>query len=212
MRAWFVIFPLVVVAGVVYLAETADARALTSRETAWGQTIEAGDIVFQDLSCGERCALIREVTRSRYAHVGVVVEVDGERSVWEALGPVGPVPLEVWVARGVEGRVAVYRPTRALAAHRSQVEAAMRVYAGRPYDRDYQWDEARIYCSELVAKAYRDTLGHALFTPHTVSLGRFDARVAELSGGRLTSRTLMVTPRDLTEGGHFVRVVDELAR
>ncbi len=137
---------------------------------------------------------------------------DGERFVWEALGPVGPVPLDAWVARGVGKEVAVYRPNRALRRVRPRVEVSMRAYAGRPYDGDYQWDEARIYCSELIAKAYRDALGRELFVPHAVSLGRFEARVATLSGGRLTSRTLMVTPRDLTQGGHFVRVVDELAR
>ena len=132
MRAWLVLFPLAVVAVVVYLAETGDARALASREATWGHTIEAGDIVFQDLDCGERCALIRETTHSRYAHVGVVVMTDGERFVWEALGPVGPVPLDAWVARGVARQVAVYRPNHELRRIRPRVEASMRSYAGRP--------------------------------------------------------------------------------
>jgi hypothetical protein len=210
MRALLVGVPLLIVGLVVYLAETADARALEAREAAWGERIEAGDVVLQDLECGERCALIRDVTQSRYAHVGVVVVDDGERFVWEALGPVGPVPLDAWLARGVEGKVAVYRPRPSLRAKRAGVEAAMRAMAGRPYDGDYQWDDARIYCSELVAKAYRDALGRDVLAPHPVDLGSHTARVAVLSGGRLTSQTRMVTPRDLTRSSLFTRVVDEL--
>jgi hypothetical protein len=32
-------------------------------------------------------------------------------------------------------------------------------YAGRPYDLYFEWSDARIYCSELVWKMYRDAMG-----------------------------------------------------
>jgi hypothetical protein len=201
-----------VLSGVVYAAETAEARALAAREAAWGEAIRAGDLVFQDIDCGERCALIRQITRSRYAHVGVVVGEGAERAVWEAYGPVGPVPLDAWVARGRGGDVAVYRPPASLRAARPSVEAELRAMRGRPYDGDYQWDEARIYCSELVAKAYASALGRAIWAPHPVYFGAHAPRIAALSGGRLTETTPMVTPRDLITYGGFTRVVDELER
>ena len=47
-------------------------------------TIREGDLVFQDLACGMRCALIRQVTHSRYVHVGLVLMEDGERVVYDA--------------------------------------------------------------------------------------------------------------------------------
>lgn len=202
----------VVLSAVVYAAETAEARALAARESAWGEAILAGDLVFQDIECGERCALIRRITHSRYTHVGVVVGEGEDRFVWEAYGPVGPVPLATWVARGIAGGVAVYRPPASLRAARPRVEAELLAMRGRPYDGDYQWDEARIYCSELVAKAYANALGRAVWAPHTVYLGAHAGRVAELSRGRLTEATPMVTPRDLIAYGGFTRVVDELVR
>lgn len=202
-------FSVLSVAALAWWSSGASSRALAEREDSWGEAILPGDLVFQDLNCGERCELIRSVTNSPYSHVGVVVEADGERVVWEALAPVGPVPLREWVRRGIDRKVAVYRPRPALTALRADVEAAMEGMAGRSYDGDYQWDEERIYCSELVAKAYADA-GQELVAPHTVDLGRHTDRVAMLSGGRLTPETLMVTPADLARSELFVRIVDEL--
>ena len=34
-----------------------------------------------------------------------------------------------------------------------------RTYQGKPYDLYFEWSNARIYCSELVWKMYRDALG-----------------------------------------------------
>ena len=92
------------------------------------------------------------------------------------------------------------------------MERALQSLAGRPYDGDYQWDDARIYCSELVVKAYRDALGHDLVAPHTVDLGANTERIAALSRGRLTAGTHMVTPADLARHAGFTRIVDELRR
>ncbi|MFK8000771.1 MAG: YiiX/YebB-like N1pC/P60 family cysteine hydrolase [Polyangiales bacterium] len=197
------------VTAIAWWSSGASNRALADREDSWGQSIRAGDLVFQDLNCGERCELIRSVTDSPYSHVGVVVEDDGVRMVWEALAPVGPVPLSEWVRRGIDAEVAVYRPRPSLQVLQSSVEEAMEGMAGRSYDGDYQWDEERIYCSELVAKAYAEA-GQELIAPHSVDLGRHEERVHMLSGGRLTSETLMVTPADLARSEFFVRVVDEL--
>lgn len=183
-------------------ASGASARELVRREAHWGIEIRHGDLVFQDLDCGMRCELIRRVTESRYSHVGIVIVQDGERLVWEAFHPVGPTPIGEWVGRGRGDAIAVYRPRRVPAGLLTRLET-MR---GRPYDGDYQWDEERIYCSELVAKAWDFTL----VEPHAVDLGAFESQVAEMTEGRLTSETLLVSPRDLVDSGHFERVVDEL--
>ena len=115
------------VLGFAFWVSGAPDRDLEQREHEWGFEIADGDLVLQDLDCGRRCALIRTLTQSRYAHVGVVVERDGERFVWEALGPVGPTPLAEWVARGKDGLVAVYQPTQSF-------EYDFARFEGRPYD------------------------------------------------------------------------------
>lgn len=200
---------LAIVAIIGRLASGAPARELADREEAFG-AIRPFDLVFQDLDCGERCALIRRFTRSRYTHVGIVLEDQGERRVYEALGPVGAVPLEDWVRRGIGGAIAVYRPNRELAERLEQVGVEVRRMVGRPYDADYQWDDERIYCSEVVAKAYRSAFGRDVFPPHTVDLGDDAARVAALSHGRFLPTTQLVSPADLARSDAFDRVVDEL--
>ncbi len=204
----FIGFAVVTTLAMLFWASGTNERALEARESEFGG-IQPGDLVFQDLECGLRCALIRRMTRSRYTHVGIVLEEDGERVVWEAYAPVGHVPLAEWVARGRQGLLAVYRPSGAW--DQDRVAAEVRLQAGRPYDGDYQWDEARIYCSELIAKAYERAAGESVFPPHTVDLGQEAPRIARLTGGRLTPETQMVTPYDLTQHPGIRRVVDQLA-
>jgi hypothetical protein len=190
------------------------ARELGEREAKWGTRIQAGDLVFQDLDCGRRCELIREVTHSRYAHVGIVLDEGEERVVWEALGPVGPVRLADWVQRGRGGQVAVYRMGGALQGRLPEIAHSVRQMRGLPYDADYQWDDERIYCSELVEKAVERGAGQTLVAPHPLgpgAFGAFAAEVARRSGGRLTERTPLVTPSDLTRAPGVERVLDELS-
>ncbi len=201
------------IAGVAWFRGEPERR-LERREQAWGFQVEAGDVLFQDLDCGARCDLIREVTHSPYSHVGIVLLEGGQRQVWEALGPpVGPTPLADWVERGRRGRVAVYRPVEALLARRDAVAAQVRAMRGLPYDADYQWDDERIYCSELVAKAYARAFGRDVFPPHPLGPGAFGDRAAQISRmshGRLTEQTPMVPPVDLAHSPLLHRLVDEL--
>lgn len=173
-------------------------RDLAQREEQWGIRIADGNLVFQDLDCGRRCALIRTLTQSRYSHVGVVVEENGARVVWEALGPVGATPLAEWVARGRGRAIAIYEPT-------TPIEYDFERFEGRQYDADYQWDDERIYCSELVVKA----AGIAI-APRVVALGPHASEVARLSAGRFTAETEVVSPADLARSSYFSVVVDEL--
>ena len=193
----------------LYVLSGAPERALAARERAFGG-IREGDLVFQDLACGQRCSFIRRVTESRYVHVGLVMIEDGERVVYEAYEPVGPTPLVAWVGRGVNQELAVYRPDDELLAQLPNARRELQRMRGRPYDGDYQWDDARIYCSELVIKAFAGEGAPPFVTPHTVRLGSLRARVAQQTAGRLTEDTLMVTPRDLTESPRLTRIVDEL--
>src|SRR5438132_752594 len=85
----------------------------------------------------------------------------GVTMVWEAFGPVGPTPLAEWVAR-TSGPVAVYRFDDAMRSSASDIAREVRNMRGLPYDGDYQWDDDRIYCSELVAKAVKRATGTTL--------------------------------------------------
>lgn len=209
---WVFLFAIATPLGLAAYASGSDARALAAWEEEHA-AIRAGDLVFQDLECGVRCTLIREVTRSRYVHVGVVLGEGDERVVWEAFAPVGPTPLAEWVARSAGGQVALYRPRPGTVGTRlAELQPALEAMRGRPYDGDYQWDDEAIYCSELIAKAYEEVAGEPVLPPHPVDLGPHAARVAAMSEGRLTSATPMVPPVDLTRHPDLARIVDPLAR
>jgi uncharacterized protein YycO len=118
-----------------------------------------GDIIFHT-SRSAQSAAIQRATHSRYSHVGVVFYRDGKPFVFEAIATVRYTPLESWIARGDGGRYVVRRlkkaPTPAVVR---KLRAAAEKYAGKPYDLYFEWSDARIYCSELVWKAYHDALG-----------------------------------------------------
>ena len=198
--------------GAVAMWQSDPARELARREAAWGAPLQPGDVVLQDLACGLRCNFIRDVTHSRYTQVGLVLEQGGQRVVWEAFGPVGPVPLARWVDRGKEGRLAVYRPRFEVRAKLPALQAAAAAFRDAPYDPDFQWDDARLYSAELVAKVFARA-GVPLVAPHPMGPGAFEGHekaVMGLTGRKLTEATPMVMPVDFTRSPQLQKVIDQL--
>jgi uncharacterized protein YycO len=118
-----------------------------------------GDIIFHT-SRSAQSAAIQRATHSPYSHMGVVLYRDGKPFVFEAIATVRYTPLASWTARGDGGRYVVRRLKRPLAAAElEKLREAANSYEGKPYDLYFEWSDARIYCSELVWKMYRDALG-----------------------------------------------------
>jgi hypothetical protein len=115
--------------------------------------LQSGDVVLQ-ASTSERSALIRKASRSPYSHVGLVEVAKDGVFVLEAIQPVSRTPLAQWVKRGEGGWVTVLRAKGLDAAARNRVVAAAKKELGKPYDSLYRWDDERLYCSELVVKAF----------------------------------------------------------
>ena len=156
---------------------------LVGPATARAQAL--GDIVFQQ-STSRQARVIREVTGSPWTHVGVVLEHDGERMVLEAVEPVRWTRLEDWVARGRARRVAIRRLRTPPTAE--QLEALERLgesWVGRGYDLRFEWSDARMYCSELVFKLFRDAMGIRLVEPQRWRDLRLTPRARRLARRRL---------------------------
>lgn len=115
--------------------------------------VRHGDVVLQT-SKSSRSALIRQVTRSPYSHVGLVEVAKDGVFVIEAVQPVSRTPWAVWRQRGAGGRVTVLRPRGLDDPTVRAVVAAAKKELGKPYDARYRWDDETLYCSELVAKAF----------------------------------------------------------
>lgn len=160
---------------------------------------QEGDIVFQSLPHNEVIDAIEGCTGSPYSHCGIVVK--NKRGWWvlEAIGPVQEGPLTRWIAQGRDRQFAVYRLKPEHQPKVSPMIEAARKFLGRPYDIQYELDDAKIYCSELVYKAWLATTGEKM--GKTVKLGDLNWKPHEpviraITNG-LPLERVMITPRDL---------------
>lgn len=172
--------------------------------------VQSGDLVFHR-SRSPQSAVIAEVTRSPWTHVGVVLERGGEPWVLEAAGPVRLTRLDRWRARGEGGRTLVRRLPRALSA--GELAALRREgerYLGRPYDARFEWSDRRMYCSELVWKVYERALGVRLTEPERWSALALTPRARALARRRLgrlpRPSEVVVTPAALATSPALVTV------
>src|SRR5690606_20965302 len=71
-----------------------------------------GDLIFQSSVSGQSKA-IQIATRSKYSHVGILLEKNGELQVFEAVQPVKFTPIEEWIQRGRDKEYVVKRLLKA---------------------------------------------------------------------------------------------------
>lgn len=171
--------------------------------------IAEGDIVFQSLPHSPLVDAIEGATHSPWSHCGIVVRRGDGWAVLEAIGPVKFTPFDDWVAQSRDDRFVAYRlrepDTKVVAA----MIAAAATFLGRPYDIRYQMDDEKIYCSELVAKAFNRATGRPLGEPRR--LGDLDwkpheALIRQIEGGGLPLDREMITPQALTESPELAKV------
>ena len=116
--------------------------------------LREGDIVFSSSPLGQGQAIM-DATRSPYTHCGIVFVQEGKLMVLEAVEPVGATTLENFVSRSTPGTFTARRLKIPLtpAAYQKAGDWA-RKQIGIRYDLQFRWDDARMYCSELVWKTY----------------------------------------------------------
>ncbi|MFT3831228.1 MAG: YiiX/YebB-like N1pC/P60 family cysteine hydrolase [Opitutaceae bacterium] len=124
--------------------------------------VQEGDILFQPLPHGGLIDAIEGVSGSIYSHCGIVERKNGDWYVLEAIGPVQETRLGEWIRRGRGGYFDAFRLKPELQPQIPAILAAGRTYLGRPYDIHYEFDDERIYCSELIFKAVKSVTGVSL--------------------------------------------------
>ncbi len=124
--------------------------------------VKDGDIIFHTSRSSQSVA-IQRATGSRYSHMGLVFYRNGKPYVFEAISTVRFTPLDRWIARGSGQHFVVKRLKNAESlltpsATRKLRDTALQ-FKGRRYDLTFEWSDERLYCSELVWKAYDRALG-----------------------------------------------------
>lgn len=130
----------------------------TASQTEESIEFQDGDIIFQ-ISQSEQCKAIQLATKSQYAHCGLIFKENGKYRVYEAVQPVQSTSLESWVKRGERGHYVVKRlknaKTLLTADILKKLKSETKKFLGRDYDITFEWSDEKIYCSELVWKAYK---------------------------------------------------------
>ena len=121
-----------------------------------------GDIIFQSLNSTSGEA-IRLATDSRFSHCGILFNQNNAWFVYEAVGPVKLTPLQEWINRGIDREFEIKRLRDAdqllTDATLNKMMTVGRQLKGKDYDPQFQWSDARMYCSELVWKVYQRGAG-----------------------------------------------------
>jgi len=122
------------------------------------QKLKNGDIIFQTSKSSQSKA-IQLATNSKYSHMGIIYENEGQYFVYEAVQPVKLTPLTDWINRGENGHYVIKRLENADQVLTSSTLTKMKEigeqFKGKPYDIYFEWSDDKIYCSELVWKMYK---------------------------------------------------------
>ena len=158
-----------------------------------------GDIVFQSLPHNTVIDAIEGCTNSPYSHCGIVVNRAEGWFVLEAIGPVQEKPLNRWIVQGRDRRFAVHRLKPEFRKRIPGMIAASERFMGKPYDIQYELDDDKIYCSELIYKGWLAATKESLGV--LVKLGDLNWKphemvIRQIAHGLPLDR-LMITPRDL---------------
>ncbi len=127
--------------------------------------LQAGDLLFQDLNCGELCDGINKVTRgingAKLSHVGMVINVTKTQvTIVEAYSNrVSEISLSDFLNRSKDRqahpRVIVGRLTIAYQALVPAAIAFAKKQLAKPYNETFVQNGKSYYCSELIYAAFK---------------------------------------------------------
>ena len=173
-----------------------------------------GDLIFHT-SLSAQSQAIQLATHSPYSHCGLLYKNGAEWQVFEAVQPVKLTPLASWVARGQGGHFVVKRLRDAATALKPAALARLRA-AGQPmlghnYDLYFGWSDDRIYCSELIWKAYDRGLHRQLgqlqhLRDFDLSSPAVQAKLHERYGNRLPLNEPVISPVSIFNSPELVTV------
>lgn len=125
--------------------------------------LKTGDLLFQNLDCGDMCDAIEAVTRGwknkDYTHVGIVQKNNNSIYIMESMGPgVRKVLLDDFKKRSAHP-ILVARVKNKYKALIPKAVSFANKEMGLPYDDEFLINNKKYYCSELVYEAFKNANG-----------------------------------------------------
>lgn len=121
--------------------------------------LQTGDLLFQDLDCGDLCDAIESVTQGyegrNFSHVGMVLIEQDSLWVVESIGAgVHRTELEQFRRRSAHP-LTIGRLKPAYTALIPEAVQFIRQQFGVPYDDEFLYNNGKYYCSELLYDAFK---------------------------------------------------------
>jgi hypothetical protein len=136
-----------------------------SKEFTYNKGLMPGDLVFQDLNCGDLCDAIEKVTEGingrDFSHCGIIVIENDSASVLEAIGKkVQVTRLHTFLDRSKDHHTNIKNCVFARIKNKDAFFKGKAVqYAvskvGNPYDDIFLMDTTSWYCSEIIYAAFK---------------------------------------------------------
>ncbi|HTA28163.1 MAG TPA: YiiX family permuted papain-like enzyme [Bacteroidia bacterium] len=188
------------------------------KELSDSNKLKNGDIIFQT-SLSSQSKAIQLATHSKYSHCGLIFHSDTGTRDWyvlEAVKTVRYTPLDKWICRGDGGHYVI---KRVKTDPQLSDEMLLRLkgigekFLKKDYDWYFEWSDDKIYCSELVWKAYNELNG--LEIGNLQKLQELDltnesvkAKMKERYGDKIPLDEKMITPASIFDSDLLV-LVDE---
>jgi hypothetical protein len=170
---------------------------------------QEGDVLLQSLPHSALTDAIETVSRSPWSHCGILVRRDGHWQVAQALMDVHYTPLLEYLIQGRDLRVTSFRARNLTEEQKARLKLGIARLLGKPYDINYEPDDRKIYCSELVWKVYDRELG--IHWGEWEAFGMLNWKPAEVfvrsvERGKVPLDRMMITPVGLTRTGKVTQV------
>lgn len=176
-----------------------------------------GDIIFQ-YSDSMQSKALEFATKSKYTHCGIVFVENGKYYVCEAVQPVRVISLKTWISHGIRKHYVVKRLKNyrivLTAKNIKKLKKSAKKFLGKRYDLKFVWSDNRIYCSELVWKAYKRGLGIEVcklkkFGDYDLSHPLVQLLIKERLKGKIPQNEPVVAPIDILKSNKFYTVYSE---
>lgn len=146
--------------------------AVSCNNTEGATDLREGDILFQDLNCGELCDAIETVTEGingkTFSHCALVVSMNDTLKVIEAIGDKVQVnSLQRFYARSDDTlmfeNITVGRLKPQYEALIPKATSKLQKLVGQPYDNEFILNNGKWYCSELIYEVFKTANGNTDF-------------------------------------------------
>lgn len=172
-----------------------------------------GDIVFQTTN-SDQCKAVQLATHSPYSHCGILFKHQNQWQVLEAIGPTKWTSLDEWIEQGVGGKIVVKRLKNRDELSDDEEKKMKNIgikLLGKAYDFSFDWDDDKIYCSELVWKLYDRGAGIQVgklkkLKDFDLSHSAVQAKLKERYGDHIPYEEIVIPPSSIFESENLIEV------